>query len=605
MKRACMEMRPSRVADLAAIVALYRPGPMQHIGTYCRAKNGEEVIQYPHPDLADILDETYGVITFQDQVLKIAQKFAGYSLGAADIMRKAMGKKIASMMEAERERFISGAMAKGYSEPDAVKVFELIEPFAGYAFNKAHSYSYGTIAYQTAYLKAHYLPEYMAAILMQAQNHPAGGLARIAQAYSECLRAGIAVLPPDVNRSNVNFSLEDAADGRTAIRFGLAAIKNVGSGAAEEVVQARCQAGGAFASLDDFCRRVNARSLNKRALESLIKAGALDSLAGVPEPRGGLLLNVDRILSIAQRAQRLRETGQATMFDLFGDEVATPLAGPALQSAPIPKGEQLAWEKELLGVYVSEHPFQRVAPRLAPLGATLCHEITPELLESAPPQGRDLVVAGMVTSTRRLATRDGRPFIAAEIEDLSGSVEVTVWPDVYEATAGLWSPGKVLLLQVRARERSDRLTVGVLQVAPLDGDFSPPAWLSQPAEPPANGPGRTEAPAVGRERPPPLPGPVPPAASSQPPATPLPADAKPPPASRRLVLQETEDESEDQRRLAAVFRLLRERPGEGRLVLTVRTRDGGEVELALPPASLDDDLLARVEAVLAAPASVS
>jgi DNA polymerase-3 subunit alpha len=219
MRRAVLELKPNRLGDLAALVALYRPGPMQHIGTFCRAKNGLEQVQYQHPDLAEILDDTYGVIVFQDQVLKIAQKFAGYSLGSADIMRKAMGKKIPALMLAERERFTEGALAKGYSQEDADKIFELIEPFAGYAFNSAHSFAYGNIAYQTAWLKANYQHEYLCAVLKQADSHPAGALERIAQAYNECVRLGIEVLPPDINKSGVNFQLEDLPDGRTGIRF--------------------------------------------------------------------------------------------------------------------------------------------------------------------------------------------------------------------------------------------------------------------------------------------------------------------------------------------------------------------------------------------------
>ncbi|HEY4685047.1 MAG TPA: DNA polymerase III subunit alpha, partial [Dehalococcoidia bacterium] len=523
MRRAVVELKPTSVDDLAALVALYRPGPMQHIGTFCRAKHGLEKVSYPHPDLADILDQTYGVITYQDQVLKIAQRFAGYSLGAADIMRKAMGKKIPALMQAERTRFISGAAAKGYRRDDAEKVFDLIEPFAGYAFNKAHAYSYGTIAYQTAYLKANYTEEYLTAILMSAPSHPAGTLERIAQAYSECVRLGIAVLPPDVNKSEATFVLEPLADpstgsgqapstgsgqapstgsgqapstgsgqARSGIRFGLAMVKNVGQGAAESLIESRAEAGGAFASLDDFCRRLNARNVNKRALESLVKVGALDSIAGGPAApassagrRGSLLVNLDRILTIAQSSQRLRETGQSTMFDLFGAEVATPLSGIDLESAPVPRGEILSWERELMG-YSSEHPFTPAAPHLAPHVTALCNEITSELLTDLPPQGRDFVLAGAVRSTRRLTTRDGRPFIAAALEDLSGSVEVTVWPDAYERTAELWAAGTIVLVQVRVRERGDRLSAGVQEVAPFADAFEPPAWLGA-AESATNG----------------------------------------------------------------------------------------------------------------------
>ncbi|HXH21377.1 MAG TPA: DNA polymerase III subunit alpha, partial [Dehalococcoidia bacterium] len=477
MRRAVLELRPTRLGDLAALVALYRPGPMQHIGTFCRAKHGLEQVTYPHPDLAEILDETYGVIVFQDQVLKIAQKFAGYSLGAADIMRKAMGKKIAALMQAEHERFIQGAIAKGYSQEDAQKVYDLIEPFAGYAFNSAHSWAYGNIAYQTAWLKAHYPEEYLCAVLMQAGSHPSGALERIAQAYSECVRLGIPVLPPDVNASGVNFTLEETAEGKTGIRFGLATIKNVGVGAAQSIVESRGSEG--FTSIDDFCRKLNTTNVNKRALESLIKAGALDSIAGRPDARGSLLLSLDRIMNIAQSSQRLRETGQATMFDLFGSEVATPLAGIDLQSAPVPKQEVLAWEKELIGVWLSEHPYKAAASVLAQHVSALCSEITPEMLEDMPAQGREVVVAGIVGSQRRLATRDGRPFIAAEIEDLSGTLEVTVWPDVYERTADLWKHGNILLLQLRVRERGDRLTAGVVDVVPYSEGFVPPDWASE------------------------------------------------------------------------------------------------------------------------------
>ena len=208
MRRAVLELKPESVDDLAALVALYRPGPMQHIGTFARTKNGLEEVHYPHPDLAEILDSTYGIIVYQDQVLKIAQKFGGYSLGQADIMRKAMGKKIASLMQEQRDKFMSGALEKGYSQEDAQKVFDLIEPFAGYAFNKAHSYSYGTIAYQTAWLKANYPEDYLCAVLMAADSHPAGTHERIAQAFNECVRLGIPVLAPDVNKSQANFSLE-------------------------------------------------------------------------------------------------------------------------------------------------------------------------------------------------------------------------------------------------------------------------------------------------------------------------------------------------------------------------------------------------------------
>ena len=257
MRRSIQELRPSTISDLAAMVALYRPGPMQHITTFCNAKNGITKITYPHDDLAGILDETYGVITYQDQVLLIAQKFAGYTLGEADVMRKAMGKKDAEVMHAERENFVRGAKRNGYSEGDAQEIFELILPFAGYAFNKAHAVCYAMIAYQTGYLKMHYPAEYMVAVLGYASSQPAGGQSRIAAAAAECARLGIEVIPPDVNESRANFSLEQSKgeqgeDGES-IRFGLRQIKNVGAGAAESIVKERDDNGTMLPSTQTSC----------------------------------------------------------------------------------------------------------------------------------------------------------------------------------------------------------------------------------------------------------------------------------------------------------------------------------------------------------------
>jgi len=608
MRRHIQELRPANIADLAAMVALYRPGPMQHITAYCKAKHGEEPITYPHPDLADILDETYGIITYQDQVLLIAQKFAGYTLGQADVMRKAMGKKIPEVMRAERERFVEGALAKGYAEADAAAVFDLILPFAGYAFNKPHAVCYATIAYQTAYLKAHYPAEYMTAVLSQAGSHPGGAHERIAAAVAECARLDIPVLPPDVNRSDVNFALERGDGGGVAIRFGLAMIKNVGQGAAEALVEAR-RAGGPFASVDDFCRRVALKSLNKRALESLVKAGALDCLG----ERGTLLANLDRLLSLAQREQRLRETGQATMFDLFGDSVATPMPALELQPAEVPRSEMLAWEKELLGVYVSEHPFSAAAAVLAKHVTAVCAEIGPEFAAAAG-GGRDVVLAGMVTGIRTLSTRDGRTFIAVEIEDLSGSLEVTVWPDLYEQTRELWIEGNILILLVRVRERNDRVQAGVQQVALFQArgsepePFRPPAWLleelatagvrpeqrgrSGGASPDGSG-GSNPGPAARRNGDRGVEAADPPS-PSDPSASPTAG------VGLRLRIDETDDEESDRRRLAGLLQILAQYAGSAEVRLVVRTRDGHQAEFALPPVRPCPELVDAITDVLGA-----
>jgi DNA polymerase III subunit alpha len=562
MRRYIQELRPASIADLSAMVALYRPGPMQHIPTFCAAKHGRAQIQHPHPDLAGVLDETYGVIVYQDQVLLIAQKFAGYTLGEADIMRKAMGKKIAKVMAAEKERFNAGAVERGYSEADAQQIFDLIEPFAGYAFNKAHAVSYATIAYQTAYLKANYPAEYMTAVLRLASSHPTGAQERIAAAVAECARLGIAILPPDVNHSGVNFQIEHL-DGDAAIRFGLAVIKNVGSAAVEGLIAARDEK-GPFASIEDLCRRAGLRNLNKRALESMIKAGALDSLGG----RATLLANMDRILSLAQREQRLRESGQTTMFDLFGDSVDAPLPSLELEPAEASRNEVLAWEKEMLGVYVSQHPYTEAAPTLSRYVTAVCNEVTLELA------GREIVLAGMVASTRNLLTRDGKTFCAATLEDLSGSVEVTVWPDLFEQTRDLWNEGNILILLARIRERGERLQVSAQQVAiyqaggPASEPFLIPEWIRKDRS--------TANQAQRREN-------GPPAALQQ----------------RLLIaLRETHDEEADRTRLADLMTALVDFPGGDEVRLVVHMRDDQRVELALPTARACDELCLRVTRLL-------
>jgi DNA polymerase-3 subunit alpha len=567
MRRYVQELKPNAVHDLAAMVALFRPGPMQHIPTYIRAKHGLEAIRYPHPDLADILDETYGVIVYQDQVLLIAQKFAGYALGEADVMRKAMGKKIATVMRAERERFLAGAKKNGYQKAQAEQIFNLIEPFAGYAFNKAHAVSYARIAYQTAYLKANFPAEYMTAVLMLSERHGAGAAQRVAEATAECARLGILVLPPDVNRSAITFGLENL-DGSEAIRFGLANIKNVGAGIVEGIIAARDE-GGPFTSIEDFCQRVSFRQLNKRALECMIKAGALDGLGN----RGTLLANLDRLMNLAQSAQKLRESGQATLFDVFQE--TAPAATLALQEAEVPRAEQLAWEKELLGVYVSEHPFTRAAAALGPRVTAMCSEVSEEM------NGREVIIAGSITHIRQILTRAGRPFLAVELEDLTGSVEVTVWPDVYDQTRDLWTEGSILLLTVRVRSRNDRLQVSVQKADAYEEgsepDPEPAGGFNGPLETPRPRPVRVNGPSARNNGP---------------------RAENNGPREMRITLRESEDTDSDHERLRAVMSALQEFEGEDPVRLTIRQQDGDEVELELPHARACDELSSRLAGLL-------
>ncbi len=443
MRRYIKELKPSVFSDIAAMVALYRPGPMEHIPRFIDAKHGKIPIRYPHPALENILKETYGVIVYQEQVLLIVQEFAGYTLGQADIFRKAMGKKIAEAVKKEKRNFFSGAKKRGFEEKVTEEVFNLIEPFTGYAFNKAHAWCYALIAYQTAYLKANYTADYITAFL----TIHAGELEKTASAVAECRRLDINVMPPDINHSQLDFSIEVDENGKAAIRCGLAAIKNVGAGAIEPMVQERMK-NGAFKSIEDFCRRANLQSVNRRVLESLIKAGALDCLGD----RGALLHSVTRIMVLAQREQRLRETGQSTMFDLFGQAAAVPLAELELSAADVSDREKAFWEKELLGVSFSEKPFSPVFSTANP-DTKFCEEISVEL------DGHNVVLAGRLISARYLLTKDGRSFASAILEDFSGQVEVMVWPKVYAETGDLWIEGNELVVQGKVRVRDERAQV--------------------------------------------------------------------------------------------------------------------------------------------------
>ena len=462
MRRYIQELRPGSVAELAAMVALYRPGPMQHIPRYCNAKHGVEEITYPHEDLADILDETYGVIVYQDQVLLIAQRFAGYTLGEADIMRKAMGKKIVEKMVAERQRFVEGATARGYSKEDAERVFNLIEPFAGYAFNKAHAVCYGTISYQTAYLKANYPAEYMTAVLRLAPNHPSGATARVAAAVAECAKLGIPVLPPDVNRSGVKFEVEELDDGARAIRFGLSIIKNVGEAAVEALVAAReKRPNKRFESLFDLCCAVDAKSMNKRVLESLIKAGACDELGD----RAAMLASMDKVLAAAQAEQKAAERGQ---IGLFGEAALAPKLDFELEKdvVAIPKKTLLAWEKEHVGVYLTDNPLKDIQEAARRQG--LSFDAIAELDEESA--GQTVSILALVTGVRRIVTRTNRSMAILSVEDLGGSIECVVFPSTFEKFAEYLYEDRALHITGKVDVRNDSLQIVVDEIKSIEDE---------------------------------------------------------------------------------------------------------------------------------------
>ncbi|MBI2766178.1 MAG: DNA polymerase III subunit alpha [Chloroflexi bacterium] len=611
MRRYVQDLQPTNIADLCALVALYRPGPMQHIPRYIDGKHGKIEIVYPHPDLADVLDETYGVIVYQDQVMLIARQFAGYTLGQADVMRKAMGKKKADVMAAERDRFVEGAAAKGYAPADASAVFDLIEPFAGYAFNKAHSWCYGNIAYQTAYLKANYPVQYMTAVLQMTRSAP-DTFERIAAAVAECAKLEIAVLPPDVNQSRENFSVETRQDGSLAIRFGIGVIKNVGSSSVEGIIAAR-EKSGLYRDVEDFCKRADLSSANSRALEHLAMAGALDLLG--PD-RGTLVAHAERLMNFARRERELRDSGQATMFDLFGSQVDTPMPGLELEPRPVSKDQMLAWEKELLGIYITEHPFKTAA---ADLARYTSHSLADLTLEMA---GQSATVGGMVTRVQARATRDGRKFYIVTLEDMSGTAEITVWNDTIELTGeALWAEGQVLLLSVECRERADRLNLNVRKAAAYDTKegavvgFAAEQWQVETPRPRRQPPAREpQAPPPGRAGGPPIRnghhnGHAKPAAAPEPeqavPAATSEA-ARPgvePPVSgdaARLVITvyETEDTVADEALLKAVVGILKDTPGRDEVRLVIHDSTGQDIEFDLPHCAATEDLARSIRGLL-------
>jgi DNA polymerase-3 subunit alpha len=453
MRRYIKELKPNSFSDIAAMVALYRPGPMEQISTFIRAKQGVAPIHYPHPILKEVLEETYGVIVYQEQVIFIARALAGYSLGQADIFRKAMGKKIPAVMKKEERNFIAGARKNGISGELAEEVFSLIEPFAGYAFNKAHSVSYGLIAYRTAYLKANYPIEYMVALLDTYSDN----MDKVRSAIAECRRLGIRVLPPDITKSHANFAIEKDDENNAAIRFGLASIKNVGFSQIEHILSGR-DSGGDFKSIEDFCYRTDLRNVNKKVLESLIKVGAFDSLGS----RKTLLESLNKIISLAQTEQRAKESGQVSMFDLWGQSSPAPHIGYQQAEEEVSTKQKLMWERELLGVYFSQ-PLDFLAREPFSPGVISCGEINMDMVDET------VTVAGVVVSVRQAYTKDRRPFVVASIEDLDVGIEVIAWPRLYESTQGLWQEGNILTIKgvVKARNGEVQLNCQEAMLLPV------------------------------------------------------------------------------------------------------------------------------------------
>ncbi len=435
MTRHLKDLKPSSIHDINAMVALYRPGPMESIPEYIERKHNPARVTYLDPRMKEILAQSHGVITYQDDVLLIAIHIAGYSWLEADKLRKAMGKKIPAEMEAQKEKFIDGCVSYGkLIKGQAEKIWKLIEPFAAYGFNKAHAASYGRVAYQTAYMKANFPVEYMTAVL----TADSGDIDKISEIMVECKRMGLLVLPPDVNESFGDFTAITDEAGKDGVRFGLHSIKNFGEGIADIILEER-KTNGPYTSLSDFLRRVQHRNLNKKSLESLIKCGALDSLG----ERGVLFANLDTLLAFS------KETGSAAAAQdsLFGSlhqggDIRLEKASPATMD------ERLTWEKELIGLYISGHPLEKHAAKLAGRSKTI------EQLKSELKEGMVTVAAGIVSNFKEIYTKSGDRMVFLKLSDLSGGIEVVLFPRVFTQFGKLVADDKCIAVKGRISDRN-------------------------------------------------------------------------------------------------------------------------------------------------------
>ncbi len=450
MKRYLKELKPSNFEDIVSMVALYRPGPMESIPDFIAGKHGRKKITYLHPTLKPILERTYGVIVTQEQVLEIAREFSGFTYGEADILRKAVGKKIKKLLLKQQEKFIDGAVKNKVDKKIAKKVWDFIEPFAQYGFNKSHAASYAQIAYWTAYLKAHYPSEFMAALLTSDQNN----IDRITIEVTEAQRMGLSILPADVNESFGNFTVLENGD----IRFGLGAVKNVGTGAIAAIVEAR-KKDGPFKKLEDFCKKVDFSQINKKVLESLAKSGALDAFG----ERGRMLIGTEVILRYANQLQKRDRADQVALFDTTGADFAGGLDLPEVEK--VDERQRLSWERELLGVYISGHP-------LAEFAKYLDQNSTPISNLNHDHDGRRIKVGGMITKVQKIITKRGDPMVFASLEDKTTSVEVLVFPKILAQNPSIWQEDNIVLVSGKVNLKDGQLKVLADKVREIGSQMS-------------------------------------------------------------------------------------------------------------------------------------
>ncbi|HEY84706.1 MAG TPA: DNA polymerase III subunit alpha, partial [Chloroflexi bacterium] len=571
MRRLMSEMQPHKFDHIVAAISLYRPGPMENIPSYIRRMHGKEEVQYHTPDLKPILEDTYGILVYQEQIIRIAAELAGYEPGEADMIRKAVAKKKTALMEKHKIQFTAGALEKGYSQKVIDAIWGDIEYFARYGFNKAHAADYAAITCQTAFLKAHYQVEYMAA-LMTVEQHKTDKMGMLME---ECRMMGIEVFPPSVNHSDAGFIIEETETG-PAIHFGMGAVKNVGEGPIETIIAGREEQ--PFRDIDDFSQRVDLRKVGKRALESLIKVGALQDFG----KRYILLALTERMIRLSGQIHRAAAEGQMSMFDMGGFD--TPSVGSIMYPLPdapeIPRKELLGWEKELMGIYLSSHPIQPHMEAIKQVTTCLCGDLS-ELRD-----GRQVRVAGLITKIRQMTTKKGDPMAFVEIEDVQSSLEVVVFPRTYKDYQHLLVPDSIIVVagkvdgkdEDRPKILADTISTELTVHQPL---------ASEPADAFAESRAAYATPDNGglmQSAPPPPPSPLPETAPPDAPHWVTPPTQKEPPTLSKpleITLLPGDNLAADKLKLQNVLNILRQHPGNSRFVLYI-PRNGQRIPIEFP-----------------------
>ncbi|MFH1401573.1 MAG: DNA polymerase III subunit alpha [Parcubacteria group bacterium] len=440
MQNYLKQLKPTEMEDIIAMVALYRPGPMALIPEYIAGKHKKKTVEYLHPKMKPVLEKTYGIMLYQEQVMKIAQELCGFTLGEADVLRKAIGKKIKKLLMAQKEKFIEGAIKNSVREDIAKKIWHWIEPFASYSFNRSHAAAYAQIAYQTAYLKTHFPVEFMSALLTSEK----ADVERIGFLIGECKKMRLVVLAPDINESFANFSV---VPNQKTIRFGLLAVKNVGKNIVETIIKER-KASGHFASIEDFINRVNSKDLNKKSLESLIRAGAFDKMA----ERNQLLFNLEKLLEVARETQKNKNNGQKGLFDMSDGKQKINHKFQLSFATPATDHEKLAWEKELLGLFVTSHPLNNFK--------NILEKKTSQLSKvKIGAKNKQVKVGGIIASFKKIITKTGRPMLFVNLEDLSDKIEVVVFPNTLERNPEVFQENKIVFISGKTDNRDGTIKV--------------------------------------------------------------------------------------------------------------------------------------------------